>query len=67
MLDARSPGRILTATAGDLGFEALIRTRARAPGGWQLAFLEGAPLFEFPLLQDLFYRRGLGLSETLRS
>jgi len=30
----RSPGRILTATVGTLGFEALIRAGARAPRGW---------------------------------
>ena len=32
LLDSRSPGRILTATAGDLGFEALIRAGARNHG-----------------------------------
>lgn len=30
----RSPGRILTATTGDLGFEALLRAGARTPRGW---------------------------------
>lgn len=30
----RSPGRILTATAGALGFEALFRAGARAQRGW---------------------------------
>jgi hypothetical protein len=33
-ITCRSPGRILTATVGALGFEALIRAGARAPRGW---------------------------------
>jgi hypothetical protein len=64
LFDGRSPGRILTATAGALGFEALFRAGARARRSWQLAFLEGAPLFEFRLFQDLISRRGSSLPRT---